>query len=45
MPPNGTFVDILSADPNFSTLKAAVETAGLATALNGLYSTNKHSHM
>ena len=34
-PPNGTFIDILSNDPNFSTLKAAVETAGLAAALNG----------
>ena len=34
-PPNGTFIDILSADPEFSTLKAAVETAGLAAALNG----------
>ena len=37
-PPNGTMVDILSADPEFSTLKAAVETAGLAAALNGNYS-------
>ena len=35
MPPNGTFVDIISADPEFSTLKAAVETAGIAEALNG----------
>jgi len=33
-PPNGTFVDILSTNPNLSTLKAAVETAGLAEALN-----------
>ena len=38
MPPNGTFVDIISADPEFSTLKAAVETAGIAEALNGNWS-------
>ena len=34
-PPNGTIMDMISSDPNFSTLKAALEATGLDAALQG----------
>lgn len=35
MPPEGTIADILAAKPELSTLKAAVDAAGLTSALAG----------
>jgi hypothetical protein len=35
MPPNGTIADILASNPDLSTLKAAVDAAGLTSALTG----------